>query len=96
MIFGFNKHPKRKVVYAITGGKYLGELFVFMEEKDNNFIFLSLPEMIVREVPKEKFMFGLTEKIIDVVQKIPSYVYNVCKAQYNKNKTRETALAVNK
>ena len=96
MIFNFNKHPKKKIVYAITGGKYLGELLVFMEEKDKNFLFLSLPEMHVREVPKEKFSFGLEEKIIEIVKKIPSYVYGVCKAQYLKNKTREILVTSDK
>ena len=96
MIFNFNKHPKKKTIYAITGGKYLGELFVFMEEKDNCLLFLSLPEMHVREVPKEKFNFGLEEKIIEVVKKIPSLVYNVCKAQYLKNKTREILVTSDK
>jgi hypothetical protein len=43
--------------------------------------------MTIREVPIDKFKFGLTEKIIDIVQKIPSNVYNVCKAQYTKNKS---------
>jgi len=90
MILNFLKHPKKKIVYAVTGGKYLGELFIYMEEKEDNFYFLSLPEMHVREVPKEKFNFGLNEKIIDVVKKIPSYVYKVCKAQYLKNKTVNT------
>jgi hypothetical protein len=96
MIFNFNKHPRKKIVYAITGGKYLGELLVFMEERDKNFFFLSLPEMHVREVPKEKFSFGLEEKIIEIVKKIPSYVYSVCKAQYLKNKTREIAVTTDK
>lgn len=87
MIFFKKDHPKKRYVYAITGGKYLGELFVFMEKIDDTYIFLSLPDMKIREVPEEKFKFGLTEKIIDVVKKIPSNVYNVCTAQYNKNKT---------
>lgn len=83
------QHPKKKTVYAVTGGKYLGELLVFVEATDNNYLFLALPEMNIREVPKDKFVFGLKENIIEVVKKIPSYVYKVCKAQYFKNKTRE-------
>jgi hypothetical protein len=82
-----NDHPRAKIIYAVTGGKYLGELLVFMEEKDSTCFFLALPEMTIREVPVDKFKFGLTEKIIDIVQKIPSNVYKVCKAQYTKNKS---------
>lgn len=88
MLSFFKKeHPRTKTVYAVTGGKYLGELLVFMEERDSAYFFLTLPEMTIREVPIDKFKFGLTEKIIDIVQKIPSNVYNVCKAQYTKNKS---------
>jgi len=86
MIFFKQKHPKERYIYAITGGKYLGELFVLMEELNDSFLFLSLPDMKIREVPKDKFEFGLTEKIIDIVKKIPNDIYNVCKAQYIKNK----------
>jgi hypothetical protein len=82
-----NDHPRPKIVYAVTGGKYLGELLVFMEKNDSTYSFLALPEMVIREVPADKFKFGLTEKIIDIVQKIPTDVYSVCKAQYTKNKS---------
>jgi len=85
MIFNL-KHPKKKYLYAITGGKFLGELFVFIEKNKENYSFLSLPDMKVRDVPQEKFDFGLDNKIIEIVQKIPSYVYKVCIKQYNKNK----------
>lgn len=79
------KHPRKKFIYAITGGKFLGELFVYMETKNKTHFFLSLPEMKIRDVPEEKFEFGLNEKIIDIVQKIPSDIFKVCKAQYGKN-----------
>lgn len=92
MIFLKFKHPKQRYIYAITGGKYLGELFVFMEEKEDIYKFLSLPEMKIREVPKDKFDFGLTEKIIDIVKKIPNDIYKVCKAQYDKNKLLQPSI----
>ena len=81
------KHPKKRYLYAITGGKYLGELFVFIEKQENNFNFLSLPDMKIREVPCDKFEFGLTNKIVDVVEKLPLHVFWTCKKQYLKNKT---------
>ena len=45
--------------------------------------------MHIREVPIDKFEFGLNQNIIDIVKKIPNFVYKVCKAQYTKNKTRD-------
>lgn len=87
-----NKHPKTKLIYAVTGGKYLGELLVFMEAEGDSYFFLTLPDMQIREIPKEKFEFGLKENIVDIVKKIPSYVYKVCKAQYIKNKSSDSLL----
>ena len=83
----FNKHPKKGCVYAITTGKYLGELFVFIEKKENSFKFLSLPTMNVRDVPEDKFSLGLKNKIIDLVERLPSNVYSTCIKQYRKNLT---------
>jgi len=86
MIFK-KKHPVKRYLYAITGGKYLGELFVFIEDKNDTFSFLSLPDMKIRDIPSEKFDFGIENKIIDVVEKLPKEVFEVCKKQYYKNKT---------
>jgi hypothetical protein len=79
-------HPKVRFVYAVTAGAYLGELLVYMETLAGNFYFLSLPTMTVRIIPVEKFNFGLQEKIVDIVEKIPGGVFEVCKLQYRKNK----------
>jgi len=83
---GWFKHPKKRYLYAVTGGKYLGELLVYMEKVNENFNFLALPDMIIREVPTDKFEFGLNNKIVDIVEKLPSDVYSTCKKQYLKNK----------
>jgi hypothetical protein len=80
------KHPKKRYLYAVTGGKYLGELLVFMEKTNESFSFLTLPDMKIREVPYDKFEFGLTNKIVDIVEKLPSDVYSTCKKQYLKNR----------
>lgn len=94
MISRIFKHPQKKYIYAITGGKYLGELFVFMEKETDNYKFLSLPDMKIREVPCDKFDFGLTQKIVDVVEKLPTAVYNVCKLQYTKNNTLNSNIPI--
>lgn len=85
MILFKKTHPKKGYVYAITKGTYLGELFVHIENKDSTYYFLSLPDMKVRTVPVDKFKFGIDNKIIDIVERLPKKVYNVCKSQYNKN-----------
>lgn len=80
-------HPKAGTIYAITKGTYLGELFVFIENKSDQHFFLSLPDMKIRTVPSSKFKLGLDNKIIDIVERLPRKVFNVCKMQYNRNIT---------
>lgn len=79
------QHPKKRFIYAITGGKYLGELLAYITQDENNYCFLSLPQMKNRVIPKDKFTFGLKEKIVDVVEKMPRRVFFVCYLQYKKN-----------
>jgi hypothetical protein len=58
-----------------------------MEKKNEYFNFLTLPDMTIREIPYDKFEFGLTNKIVDIVEKLPKDVYETCCAQYKKNKS---------
>lgn len=78
-------HPKRKHIYAVTAGKYLGELLVYIEKKGDDFAFLSLPEMKNRNISQTNFTNGLKIEIVEPVEKIPGSVYNVCMKQYKKN-----------
>lgn len=83
-MFSIFKHPKKKFVYAVTKGTYLGELWVCVENT-KEYKFLSLPEMVIRIIPIDKFNLGLKEGILDVVKKLPSSIYKVCYKQYLKN-----------
>lgn len=80
-------HPKKRYSYAITGGVYLGEIFVYIKFsfKRKMFIFLSLPDMHIREVSFEKFYFGIANNIVDIVEKLPFGVYMTCKKQFKRN-----------
>jgi len=91
MFFKLKKHPKKQYIYAVTAGYYLGELLVYIETDNRVYKFLSLPEMLVREIPIEKFNIGIQDKIVDVVEKIPGHVYKMCKLQYFKNNVQTTA-----
>jgi len=85
MILFKKQHPIKRYIYAVTAGYYLGELLVYMETVDTQHKFLSLPTMIIREIPVDKFESGLKDKIVDIVEKIPNKVFKVCKLQYIKN-----------
>lgn len=82
----FLKKPKKRSVYAVTGGQFLGEFFVYMEQRDDMMCFLSLPHMKIRNIPVEKFYYGTENKILDKVEKVPRNVYTLCKKQYIKNR----------
>jgi len=83
---GINTSPKTRVLYAVTGGAYLGEFFLYMETVEDAYCFLSLPHMHIRIIPIHKFVYAVDNKILDSVDKIPKGVYRVCCAQYRKNK----------
>jgi hypothetical protein len=87
-MFFNKKHPQKGFVYAVTTGIYAGQLFVFMEKtKQNEYNFLALPEMSVKAVPTDKFDFGLKNKIVDIVERLPKNIYTTCIKQYRKNLT---------
>ena len=85
-------HPKRPFIYAVTAGKFLGELLVYAEQENDEYVFLVLPKMDIRRIPVEKFDMGIKNKIVEVVEKLPAYVHKTCMLQYNKNKTNVLAL----
>jgi len=60
--------PNRKI-YAVTGGKYLGQFFVYMEEHETHVTFLSIPSMEKIDVSKEKYNFAI-EKIENSIESI--------------------------
>lgn len=78
-------HPRPGYIYAVTKGTYLGELLVYCKDLKDNDGFLSMPKMINRHIPKDKFKFGLDNGIVDIVEKLPKKVYDVCSRQYKKN-----------
>jgi len=86
-IRSFLRRPKERSVYAVTGGQFLGEFFLYMEQKDDMMCFLSLPHMKVRSIPVDKFYYGVENKILDNIQKVPRSVFILCQKQYIKNRS---------
>jgi hypothetical protein len=74
--------PKPRMIYAVNGGDYLGEFFVFMAAQGNEYHFLSLPKMSLRKVPKDKFVSAIDGKVLELVEKLPADTYKVCRSQY--------------
>ena len=83
--FSAKPHPRKGYIYAVTKGTYLGELLVYCKTMNESFGFLSMPKMLNRHIPTEKFQFGLENGIVDIVEKLPKNIYDTCLRQYNKN-----------
>jgi hypothetical protein len=79
--------PKNRHVYAATTGIYVGEMFVYVKKDVDNYYFLSIPKMLNRVIPIDKFNLGIDNKIIDFVQVLPRDVYKICCAQFKLNET---------
>jgi hypothetical protein len=77
------QHPIVGHSYAVLTGSFVGEIFVFVcESDDNNYSFISIPKNINRTVPKSKFEYGLSRKIVEHVEKIQTKVFNLLKKQH--------------
>ena len=84
-----NKWFPERPVYAITGGAYVGEFFVYIEKVKGDVMFLSIPKMEIRAVPYDKYILGMKDGIMDRVEDLPRGVYSICMSQYRKNKDNE-------
>lgn len=86
------KSPSHRDIFAVTTGLYIGEFFVFTEENNGTFCFLSIPKMVNRAVPKDNYFHAVDNKIINFVERLPTDVFNVCNLQYKKNKNTKTTI----
>ena len=79
------KHPSKHNIYAVVTGDYVGEMFIFVDEQDESYRFLSIPKNINRVIPKEKFEFAWNNSIIEYVETAPRVVYKVAAKQFQYN-----------
>ena len=77
--------PKKGNIYAVGTGIYVGEMFVFVKEIDNEYNFISIPKNVNRVVPKDKFKLGLESKILDYVGPIDANVFVLLEKQFDFN-----------
>jgi len=80
-----HRQPLKGEIYAVHTGDYAGEMLIFIEEKNKNFRFLSVPIMENRIVPVESFNFARNTDIIKYVERAPEYVIKVSTLQYKHN-----------
>lgn len=86
------KSPRPGDIFAVTTGLYIGEFFVFTETVNDEHMFLSLPKMLVRTVPKVNYDHAIKNKIISYIERLPKDIFSVCQMQYKKNKNNKTTV----
>ena len=87
MLDNFKKKRKYKQgdTYAVHTGTYAGELLIFIEEAPSDYMFLVIPTMENRAIPKNIFQHARNTGIIKFVETAPQYVIDTSVAQYKKN-----------
>lgn len=78
--------PRQRGTYGVPHGVFRGEIFCYIEEGKTDYYFLSLPKMIVRVIPKDKFDFAIKNSIIEFIEELPKKVYKVLEAQYKQSR----------
>jgi hypothetical protein len=81
MLF-FKPKIKKGDVYAVQTGDFVGQLFNYIEKDGEDYVFLSIPEMMIQRVPVDKFDFAKEHEIIEYVETLPRNIFKVVKAQY--------------
>jgi hypothetical protein len=81
--------PTQKNIFACLHGDYVGEMFIYIDKKDNNYLFLSVPKNINRIIPIKSFDSGMNLGILEFVEVTLKEIYDVAKAQYIYNETNE-------
>lgn len=79
----------RKYAYAVTTGAYVGEILVYVNNDDIDYKFISIPKNINRNIPKDKFDYGIENKIVDIVEKIPKDIYDLLQKQHEFNENSD-------
>lgn len=83
-------------LYFINAGRYKGDFYVVVEEKNNNLILFNLtPDSSgdkVFEVVVPVLESGIKGKIVDFVERLPYNIYIDCKNVYLKNENSNSRL----
>ena len=85
----FKRDKLKRAIFAVREGTHKGHFFVYISTVDGQHNFLVLPENTVESVPIKEFEHGLTNKIVDHIEKLPNNVYQICCAQYNESKAKD-------
>jgi hypothetical protein len=83
-----NKNPLHRKIYAVNKGTRRGNFYVYISSNEKQHNFLILPEIDTVSIDHDIFDHGLKNKIVELVEKLPHNVYEICCAQYNEAKSK--------
>ena len=72
--------------YACQTGLHAGKMLIFIDKNKHEYGFLATPTMENIWVPIDKFEFGVKNKIIEYVERVPKTVRTVAVAKFKENK----------
>lgn len=83
----YKNNPRRilKNLYFIKQGDKLGQFIIILDfnEKDRYYSVLSMPEGDAEMVSEADIKLGIKNKYIDYVKRVPNFVYETCKKEFN-------------
>ena len=86
-----SNRPKFGKSYSITAGDHSGKIFIFIKKSGDHYSFLSYPDVTNHDITKNDFDKGVELGIMDYLEKVPSYVRKIAKAQFEKNRRDQMA-----
>ena len=71
-------------IYVVDAGTYGGDYLVLIEIDNikKRFNFLTLPDLIKRDIEFDVFERGFNNKVVNFIEKLPKTVFDTCKLQY--------------
>jgi hypothetical protein len=75
-------------IYAINQGTYKGNFLVYINSIEDDYNFLVLPEIDTQTIKKTEFEAGLKKSIVDLIERLPHNIFEICRAQYNEAKAK--------
>ena len=79
---------KPGAIFGISRGTYLGEFFVYIEHTNTHMCFLSLPKMLNRSIPHNKFTTGIESGVLEFQENLPTKIKQICVQQYTSNEKK--------
>lgn len=80
-----DRQIKPGAIFAVNEGTYEKRFFICINEGSDHYSFLIVPGMVPCRVKSKDVVSGIRKKILELIEILPTDVFTICKAQYDKN-----------